>query len=554
MHDLKKAFYEAIAEGLKSKSLSKCSKWAENKRVMGFPFPGQWTFKYHPWLKDMHNSERRVNVGQKAAQVGFTETVLNIALFHIDVRRKDVLYVLPAKTPDAKDFSIGRFDAALEGSPSLSKIFSDVKNIGHKRAGKANLYIRGSRSKAGLKSVPAGVLILDEVEEMTQENIPLAMERVSGYPDHMIWMVSTPRSDNRGINSYFLSSTQNHFFFKCPHCCKLTELVFPDCLVITAQELEDPNVDKSHLICKECKSVLDHKTKSEWLADGQWVSKHPNRDDVGWYVNQLYSSAVKPATIAKAYLRAQLSKEDEQEFYNSKLGIPHIVEGSRLTDTDLNQCRGTHKRGNVINNGRIITMGIDVGTFLHYEIDEWILAPTHANVYDLNMLSTPIVVDHGKVRTFDELDMLMMKYYVRFAVIDAQPERRKAYEFAQKFWGIVRLCFYARGIVGKQIHLSNPSENEPSISVDRTSWLDLSLGRFHGTKKRIILPLDFDNEYREHLKAPIRLYERDKDGNPIGRYDSGSDPDHYAHARNYSEIALNLAISLAQSQDIRKQA
>jgi phage terminase large subunit GpA-like protein len=129
----------------------------------------------------MHDSEAELNVGQKSAQMGYTETVLNITFYNIDVRNIDCLYVLPAKTPDASDFSAARFDPALELSPHLSKIFSEVKNVGHKRAGTTNLYIRGSRSRAGLKSVPVGFIVLDELDEMTQENVRwLLKERRSG--------------------------------------------------------------------------------------------------------------------------------------------------------------------------------------------------------------------------------------------------------------------------------------------------------------------------------------------------------------------------------------
>src|SRR5262249_14884021 len=163
-------------------------------------------------------SDAELNVGQKAAQMGFTETVLNIVFYHIDVKAVDCLYVLPAKTPDASDFSAARFDPALESSPHLANLFSDVKNVGHKRAGTATLYVRGSRSRAGLKSIPTGLIILDEVDEFDQENIPLAMERAAGQVEKMVWMISTPTIDNFGINKYYLQSSQNHFHFKCP-CC-----------------------------------------------------------------------------------------------------------------------------------------------------------------------------------------------------------------------------------------------------------------------------------------------------------------------------------------------
>jgi len=61
--------------------------------------------------------------------MGVTETLLNITFFAIDIKRIDVLYTLPAKTPDAGDFSQARFDSALELSPHLTQLFSDTKML-----------------------------------------------------------------------------------------------------------------------------------------------------------------------------------------------------------------------------------------------------------------------------------------------------------------------------------------------------------------------------------------------------------------------------------------
>lgn len=550
MHNLAIDMANRIAAGLKRKSVTTCSRWAEAYRVMGgSSFPGPWTFKHHPWLREMHDSEAELNVGQKSAQMGFTETVLNIVFFSIDVRGTDCLYVLPAQTPDAGDFSAARFDAALELSPHLANMFSDVKNVGHKRAGSANLYIRGSKSRSSLKSVPTGLIILDELDEMEQKNIPLAMERASGQLDKAVWMVSTATIDNRGINKFYQQSSQNHYHFKCPSCKRFTELLFPDCLIVTAEDIVDPRLKDSHLICKECKNKLVHQLKTDWLDSkvAKWIPSYTDRDSVGWHVNQLYSCTVSPYELAKAYLMASLDPAAEQEFYNSKLGLPHVVDGARVTDEDLDECKRGHKKADARSGNRIITMGVDVGKWCHFEIDEWILPPGNFTGHDISVLSKCKVLTHGKVKEFEELDELMRQFGIDFCVIDANPERRKALEFAHRWYGRIRLCFYGRGVQGKSIHIHDA---EPTITIDRTSWLDLSMGRFRRRDDAIMLPYDFDMEYRGHIKALVRVYEKDADGNPVGRYDKGSDDDHYAHARNYAEIALPMAVAIGQHESI----
>lgn len=563
-HKLANLFAERIANGLKRRSLTSPSRYAEAVRVMSRPYPGPWTFRYHPWLKEMHDSQAEMNVGQKATQVGFTETVLNITFFKIDVESTDVLYVLPAKTPDAGDFSASRFDSALELSTHLSGLFSDVKNIGHKRAGSTNLYIRGSRSRAGLKSIPAGLIVLDEVDEMDQDNVSLAFDRASGQKTRQYWLISNPTSDNRGINIYYQQSTQEHFFFPCPKCGRQTELIFPECLEITAESIEDPNVNNSYLKCKECHNELDHRTKFEWLTDGKWVAEHPNRNTKdnsgsrGFYINHLYSSTVSPIDLAKSYLRSLRDPAEEQIFWNNKIGVPHIVAGSKLTDHQIESCKGQYLNGDLDSIGlrdirrlsgyHIITMGVDVGKTLHYEIDEWILGN---NIHvDLSENARPRALEIGKTEHFDYLDTLMQKWRVHACVIDANPERRKAFEFASRFRGHVKMCFYGTGIKGKQI--SEPKEklyDEPTITVDRTSWLDLSLGRFRNNT--ITIPANVSFEYRDHLTCLVRHYDKDSEGHVFCKYIKGSKDDHYAHSRNYAEIALPFAAHLSNPQSIR---
>ena len=513
-------------------------------RVMGSPFAGPWTFNHHPWTRDMHDAESEMVVGQKAAQMGFTEWALNKTFKAIDIDGTSVLYVLPANNPDATDFSTARFDPALEGSPHLSNLFTEVKNIHHKRAGHANLYIRGSRSRSQLKSVPVGLLVFDELDEMVQENISLAMERMSGQLEKQALALSTPTIDNYGINGYYKKSSQNHFFFRCPHCNKLTELIFPECLVITSDDADDIAIRDTHLQCKECKHKLEHDSKIDWLKDAQWVQGYTDRIIEGFHINQLYSMTMKPYEIAMLFLRAQTNPTDEQEFYNSKLGLTHIVEGARLTDADFEKCIGTHVKTTVAPGG-LVVMGIDVGTWLHYDIEQ-VFIDRETITSDINLATSTRLIAEGKVRNFEELDLLVQQFGVSFAVIDANPERRKALEFAQRFWGHVRLCFYATGITGKAINIH--AEEEHTMSVDRTSWIDLAMSRFR--RKKIILPKDLSIDYKSHLKAPVRVYTKDVLGNPIGKYVTGNEDDHFAHSRTYAELAIQLAVGLARSEDI----
>lgn len=546
MHPLYTLLAERVASGLRRSAINKCSKWSCEYRMMGQPFPGQWSWEHHPWLQEMHDCASELMIGQKAAQMGYTETALNKCFYTIDMKGTSVLYVLPASKPDASDFSTSRFDPALESSPHLKTLFTDVQNINHKRAGYANLFIRGSKSRSQMKSVPAGLVILDEVDEMNQKNISLVFERTSGQLQKQIFMLSTPTIDKYGINYYFLQSTQEHYHFRCPHCSKMTELIYPDCLKITADNILDQNIVNSYLLCKECKHKLEHAEKVYFLKNGEWVKSHQDRLSRGFYINQLYSMTVTPLNLAQAVFNAQKDPADEQELYNSKFGVTHAVKGARVSDNDIELCLGDYLQLKANPVGAFITIGVDVGTWLHYVIKQWFLTSITDST-DLHANAKCRIIRFGKVEHFEELDKLVYKYHPQGVVIDANPERRKSYEFAARFDGIVRACFYGRGISGRQV-VMHPDESH-TMSVDRTSWLDLTLGRYK--QHTITLPRDTDAEYRDHIKALVRIYEKDKDGNPTGRYVKGTEDDHYAHADNYAEIALDVALSAMKNEDIR---
>lgn len=522
---------------------------------MGTPFPGPWTWKHHPWLKGMHESVAPLNIGQKSAQGGFTETAINITFYKIDIERQSCLYVLPSKTPDATDFSASRFDTALELSPYLKNLFSDVQNVGHKRAGSANLFIRGSRVRAALKSIPVAFYVLDELDEMTQENVPLVHERMAGQVNKQGWEISTPTIPSYGINEKFEKSSKEHFFFSCPHCSKMIQLTFPESMVIMGESHLDLKHRQSYLICTECKNKLDHETKTDWLKDGVWVPANPDEKHIrGFYVNQLYSSTVSPAELAESFHMSKINAATETEFWNSKLGLPHTVADARVTLAQVEACIAPYdKVRNSHGIKKLITMGVDVGKRLHINIDAWDV-PKNCPLADINSHCKPNVIWQGTRPDFEQLDSLMREFIVDFCVLDANPERRKAFEFASRFWGRVYMCLYGKSEVSRMVTITPGVEK--CITVNRTSWLDLRQGRFHhGWQHQcgIALPRDLDFEYKSNITQLIRVYRQDKDedgGGVIAEYQRVGD-DHYAHAGTYSEIALQFAAGAGQTIEIR---
>lgn len=550
MNSLAQEFRRALAAGLKSNTLTSCSRWAEHRRIMGAPFPGPYTFKYHPWARDVSDSQTSFNSVMKGAQTGLTEAAINRALYTIDILKRDVLYVLPTAIA-ASDFSKTRFSGALSLSPYIASIFTKTNTDRLKIAGSVSLYIRGSRGNINLKSCPASTMILDELDEMDDKQIWLAYERLSGQVEKNIWSISTPTIPKFGIHALYLQGTQEQWMFNCPHCGRETMLTWPDCIEIRGESVTDPKCMESFLKCKECGHRLEQAEKPEFLRSGHWVvTNHDNNPDHrSFHVSQLYSFTVNPGELVQAFFRGECDEGAATEFHNSKLGQPYIGEGAQVTDAMIENCLANYCNGELVpalySESKPIVMGVDVGKRCNVVIMEF--SPDKFD-HDINVSAFGKILWHGTIlgSEFERLDMLMREWQVSHCVIDADPFTNDARRFARRFPGFVTLCRYRSGVTGKEISISD-EDGAPMATVDRTNWLDASLGRFNS--RRIAIPKDTGDEFKEHIKAFVRTYIKDTYGNQQARYvETGAD--HYGHALNYAEIALPLAASCATNRPI----
>jgi hypothetical protein len=522
---------------------------------MGPPIPGPYGWKFHPWVREILDSKAPFNYAMKAAQLGVTEVAINRALYVLDVEHRDVLYVLPTQK-NASDFSKSRFNVALYLSPYLKQMFTETDSIEIKRAGANTLYIRGSRGDSNLKSIPVSDVILDEMDEMEPKAVRLAMDRLAGQFEKHVWAISTPTLPNVGIHKGFLTSTQEHFMFKCPHCGKITELVWPDCIEITGDSYYDVKCKNSFLKCKECKQKLEHKEKAEWLAEGKWVRTNFNCDDGvrGFAINQMYSFTRSPAELAVESLMSTGDEAAQTVFNTSCIGQPFIGDGAQITDDMLERClrkkyTTNDRRPEPGKETRLITMGVDQGKIGYISIVEWFVP---GRVADVVAASMGKLLWYGKFGGEEEewkrLDELMREWQVLACVVDADPFTNDARRFAKRFWGYVWLTRYRDGNSAREMTIVE-KDVAPIAQVDRSNWFSSTLGRFKSDPPRIMLPTDVSQEYLEHIKNMVRTYDKDQHGNLQMVY-KNLGPDHYAHSLLYAELGLVFATGIQGNDDL----
>jgi len=509
--------------------------------------PGKpFTLHDHLYLKDIYQCGAREQVYKKGGQLGLSEMLVSLGLYVCDVLEGDVLYVMPTFT-DVSDFSQMRFGPALEASRYLNDL---VTAPAHGLSGSDNRYrgadkvalkrIRnnwlifrgGSVGKDGrarqLKSVPADLLIADEIDEMDSRTLAIARKRLGHSKMKMQRLASTPTYPGVGIDVEWEKTDQREWHVGCGHCGHRQQMLFWEHVVLEKDDLGWPvawngmKENKAFVACEKCGKEVDH------LVVGEWVPAYPGRDVIGFHPTKMMAAQTPLIDIVYSFRTTDETKRKEAT--NQHLGLTFTPRGGRLTDDTLNECLRDYAMGVVPDSGA--SMGVDVGDLLHVVIR----ARKDGKGQRRQLYA-------GEVIHFYEVTQLMKRYSVETCVVDAQPEKKAAREFqATHPDGVVWLCYY---LDGKQAEIATWDWKRGIVNADRTWSLDTTMAGFYD--KSNTLPQDIVNEanYYPHMKAEIRQIQEAPDGNKIARY-INTGPDHFCHAENYATIAALRSIGWAR--------
>jgi len=497
-------------------------------------------FDRFPWLRELLNIDEGLVTIRKGSQMGLSVAAMVKSLHLVCEKKEDLLYVLPTASL-VGDFSKGRLEPIIQLSPELSDIWKDA-NVGFRQTDSGtSMYIRGSKSQAGLVSIPLGHAVIDEYDRCDISTMALVFKRFSAREQFYLMSLSTPTLPEFGIDEIYRQGTQEQFRFPCPSCGKKIELLWPESVVICGDHHQDDDCEKSHFVCTECGVTLPHEEKAEWLKKSYWEATLNVSGHRSFHINQLYSPGMNAPKLVREHFKGEISEVSRIEFYNQALGLPYVMDGARLTPDLIARCvRGHSKEDKKPTTGnRLICMGIDTGAFLDIVISEFLFDADPRNEPSLNSVERVLWEGRMAGNDWNGLDLLMQGWQVQHACIDSSPETELAKQFARRYHGFVSLVQYRQGTIGHQIKSVEDENGTPTLTVDRTTFMDMALGRI--TKERIEFPSDVSSVFKEHLQSPVRTYEiNDSDGRPRAVYQNNKD-DHGAHALTFCEIALHRA-------------
>jgi phage terminase large subunit GpA-like protein len=277
------------------------SQWAERHRMLDSKFSdrgGRWSSDMTPYLvgpMDAYNaSETREITFMKPAQIGGTEWLINTLAYVIDHRPVTAMFVYPTED-SARETNADRLIPALQRSPAVARHFSERKHDVKVMAlilDRMNLYFRGSNSEVGLDRVPAGLVIIDELDRCNAKiDVVTALRaRLTTYETTSKFLrTGTPSDEGVGIHKDFHEADDRRtWYVPCPHCLtyhtrygRFTQCVrWPHPGQDTAKKWEVDRQtlrDQAWFECPHCHGKCESKhtrwqgLHGVWLSEGETV-------------------------------------------------------------------------------------------------------------------------------------------------------------------------------------------------------------------------------------------------------------------------------------------
>jgi len=311
----------------------------ENTYLRGEKF----SFQDHEYqefiLKDL--SKEKVII--KSAQMGISEMSARLALAMGNlISGFSTIYTLPSAKA-AMNFMKTRIDPIIAGSPYLKEgISKTVDNTDMKQFGDSYLYLKGAQVDSQAISVPADMLIGDEVDNSNQEVLTLFESRLIHSKHQFNVKLSTPSIPGYGIDKAYKESRRHVHLCKCHRCNHWFEpdyfehIKIPDFKGdirkdILKSTFASPKFrwQEAFVACPKCAGRVDLSEKYR-----NWVCE--NTLDTFVAAGFKVSPFSCPNIILPSHLvRDSVKYERLQDFYNQRLGMALEDKEASFTEEEL---------------------------------------------------------------------------------------------------------------------------------------------------------------------------------------------------------------------------
>lgn len=417
------ALARSFIERIQPEPILLVSEWADKNRILpskGGSEPGPWRTSRTPYLKAILDalstgSPYHTVIFAKGSQIGASEAGLNWLAYCIHHAPAPMLMVQPTLDM-CKRISKQRIQPMIDETPCLSERIAesrarDAGNTLFQKDFPAGTFVMtGANSAAGLRSMPARYLFLDEVDaypgdvEGEGDPVELAVARTSTFKrNRKIYLCSTPTIEGQSrIWAAFENTDQRYFFLPCPHCDEYQRIVWSRIV------WEEGKPDTAALACEHCGVLIEERYKGPMLSRGQWRATQVTNDArvVGFHLSSLYAPPgwYSWADAAREFTAAKGFPEKLQSFINTKLGeCWEDRSGEKIDQSGLMARR--EQWDAVPEDVVLITAGVDVqGDRLECTLLGWTAREQARVLHHLRLYGNP-----GEPKVWADLDALLMQ-------------------------------------------------------------------------------------------------------------------------------------------------
>lgn len=387
----------------------------------------------------------------KATQIGLTvwEVLANIYMA-CKWEPISIGMYMPSQ-PTALHKSEHRFMRMVRSAPQLYRLLTTGRDVdgqetkvgeGNKltrRMGESLLLFLWTTGKVTTESIPMDVVTLDEVQEMTLDQIDKVRARTGDSHIQFTMMLSTANIPDQDIHFWYLQGTQEVWHTECEHCGALSDLSDPagnfPSKSIGYNTGQWPGAPRNEYIwtCPSCRG---------WIQDpqrGRLIVTNPNANPKirSFLLPRTISPRLTPRKMAEDWARAKTA-DQKKSFFNRTLGRPYL-DPNQIPVT-LEHCLAAAEAGKKAgvcwkSRARDTYMGIDqMGGFNVCIIKERLPDGRQAVIH------VEAIFDDDP---FARCSELMDQYGVVVCVVEQLPNVNDARRFANRHPGRVFLASYA---------------------------------------------------------------------------------------------------------------
>lgn len=543
LNDKAQSFFDRVEAGArKSKDLTGIANWVVQNTTDPRDPTRSWSFENHEFQKGILNDSHNHVVCRKCSQVGLSEIVVRLQLALLAIYQSTTaIYTLPT-TAFARQFTKSRIDPVIDQSPLLKDLVPSSNDSSElKQLGTSFLYVRGSFGQGAAISIPADILINDEVDFSNQQALTTFSSRLGhaklGDGKGIRREFSTPTVEGYGVSKTFSLSSQQHYMVKCDGCHTWQALDFFDDVVIPGfdaptiefdkEDIGEHDISKAFLACPGCR----HRFTVANLNDPdkrQWVAKRPDAAISGYQVYPFDVPTINPPSRTLEYLRDYERKAD---WVNFKVGLPYedaetsfLVERIRQYSTASWTVPGQGA-------GSGCVMGVDVGK------TSWVVIGKRVK-HSTDILYMERVKQDGNDYLHTRLQQLIDWFGVICCVVDAAPDFSTALKLVERnYSGRVYGNYYVRSLPAQMTSMQADPDKGTIKSIRTLTFDELAQRVNTGS---IQWPKHTEMDLMEtHLGNMKRVSEMSNQGELVHRWVKTGD-DHYAHALNYMGLADKL--------------